>query len=140
MQWRLGSIGRHQMLCPWLKPCCSNTRPVLPVRCYNNTHINDNDDTKDTYSRAYCRFMITLLLVINVFIPLQAFRLAYILIHSAINMMCCLLLALGDTIIKNHCKLSIFTFSHLSHLVHCISRRTSPFEYFLLKTIAFTIS
>ena len=48
--------------------------------------------------------MMTLLLVNYVFIPLQIFRLAYILIHFAINMICCLSLALGDMIIQNHCS------------------------------------
>ena len=47
MQWRFGSIGRHQLLCPWLKPCCSSTSPALPDRCYSNTQIDGNDDDND---------------------------------------------------------------------------------------------
>ena len=116
MQWRFGSIGRHPLLCPWITPCCSSTSPALLGRCYSNTHIggndddNDannisgNDDTNNTHSRAYSRFVLTLLLVLYAYIPLQNFRLAYIVIHFAIHIICSSSLALGDNIIHIHCS------------------------------------
>ena len=114
MQRRFGSIGRHQLLCPWLKPCCSSTSPALRDHCYRNTNIDGNDNEnyskkidgnesrKNIYSCAYSQFVLTLLLVLYAYTLLQTFRPAYIVFNFSIHIICSSSLALGDKIINIH--------------------------------------
>ena len=53
---------------------------------------------------AYCRFVLTLVLVLYAFVPVQTFRIANIVFHFVIHIIWSSSLALGDEIIQLHCS------------------------------------